>query len=139
MARKPVTAEEAAAAADPAITDETVVVTADGVQPALAAAASAPAPAGDPAITDETVVVTADGIQPAPSVPAEPVPEAPVVPAGEPAAGFVVVTCGIAAGRRRAGRRWDAGTTRVHASEFSPAQMAELQADPVLRVSVEAA
>lgn len=143
MARKSVPQAAATAAADPAITDETEVVAADTAAPAPDAPTDAPA--GDPTITDETVVVTGEDVQPVamtdppPSQPtSEPAAAEPVQASG-PRTDVVVVTCGLSSGRRRAGRRWEAGTTRVPASEISDAELVQLHADPVLRVSIEAA
>lgn len=146
MARKPVTSEASASTGDEAqkygVTDETVVVTADGVKPVEQPGAGADAPVateGLPAgVTEETVVVSDEGVSPAPA--AAPDATAPAAAAASPHLGeTVVVTCGVAAGRRRAGRRWPAGETRVPAYELSADDLAALQDDALLRVRIEGA
>jgi len=49
---------------------------------------------------------------------------------------FVTVTCAVAGGRRRAGRRWDGGATKVLADELTEEMEVELEADPMFQVSV---
>lgn len=45
------------------------------------------------------------------------------------------VTCLIAAGRRRGGRRWPAGPTTVNIADLSDEDWRAVEADPVLTVS----
>lgn len=123
MARKPLTPEADAASTSSSlpegVTEDTVVVTGDTAVPA-----SGSAPSLHEGVTTETVVVSDDGTASAPEL---------------PVGAVVVVTCTVAAGRRRAGRRWPGGVTRVAASELSTEALAELQGDVLLRVTVEAA
>lgn len=46
----------------------------------------------------------------------------------------MIVTCLIAAGRRRANRRWASGPTEVADGELSEAELAEIEADPMFSV-----
>ncbi|MFI0477408.1 hypothetical protein [Paracoccus jiaweipingae] len=55
------------------------------------------------------------------------------------AAPLVEVTCLIAAGRRRGGRRWEAGLNRVAADALTDDEWSEVEADPMLSVSRPAA
>lgn len=45
------------------------------------------------------------------------------------------VNCAIKGGRRRAGRRWAGGVTKVNAGELTADQFEELLADPMLQVT----
>lgn len=47
----------------------------------------------------------------------------------------ITVTCLKEGGRRRAGRRWDAGHTVVLASDLTAYQLGQLRGDPLFRVS----
>ena len=140
MARKPLTpeADETSSAAAPSlpegVTDETVVVADEAEAPASEARET---PALPPGVTEETVVVSEAGVTPAAATTPMPAvaPDAEAVPAAD-VGPMVVVTCTVAGGRRRAGRRWPAGTTRVARSELSAEDIEALNEDVLLRVEV---
>ena len=50
-----------------------------------------------------------------------------------------IVTCAVAGGRRRAGRRWPGGATEVPMDEMTDELAAELQSDPMFQVMVSVA
>jgi hypothetical protein len=55
-------------------------------------------------------------------------------PAKKEPAKPVLVICAVSTGRRRAGRRWDAGETQVAPEEFTDEMRAALAADPLFQV-----
>lgn len=152
MARKPAdTAGAARAGADTAplpegVTEDTLVVKGEA---ATAAPEAAPEPGTisrlPEGVTEETVVVGGEAADPMPEVGTADAPStAPPLPGDAtddaPITGTVLlVTCSVAAGRRRAGRRWPAGTTRVAASALSAEDLEALRGDVMLRVELEAA
>ena len=48
----------------------------------------------------------------------------------------ITVTCLIAAGRRRGGRRWPAGPTNVNFDDLTEEEWAAVKADPMLATSM---
>ena len=151
MARKSAdTAGAAGASADTAplpegVTDETLVVKGEA---ATAAPEAVPEPGTTSrlpeGVTEETVVVGGEAAESMPAVGTAAAPSAAPLPGDAtddaPIAGTVLlVTCSVAAGRRRAGRRWPAGTTRVAASAFSAEDLEALRGDVMLRVELAAA
>lgn len=151
MARKPAdTAGAPGASADTAplpegVTEDTLVVKGEA---ATAAPEAAPEPGTTSrlpeGVTEETVVVGGEAADPMPEVGIAAAPSTAPPPGDAtddaPITGTVLlVTCSVAAGRRRAGRRWPAGTTRVAASAFSAEDLEALRGDVMLRVELEAA
>lgn len=152
MARKPADPAGAARASDgtaplpEGVTEDTLVVKAE---PAPTAPEPAPEPGATPrlpeGVTEETVVVGGDAAEQMTEAGMADVPPLDTNLPGDaaddaPITGTVLlVTCSVAAGRRRAGRRWPAGTTRVAASAFSAEDLEALRGDVMLRVELEAA
>lgn len=86
--------------------------------------------------------LTQDAAEPAAQVPAKPAPKrggkAKSADMPEADAPMVKVTCHVAAGRRRAGRRWAPGLTELPAGDLSAEEVAALQGDPMFEVALPA-
>ena len=78
--------------------------------------------------------ITAAGDQPAAVADAD--TGGPLIEQGLSTADIRTVTCLIAGGRRRGGRRWEAGPTPVALSDLTGDEWQAVEADPMLSVSM---
>lgn len=108
---------------------------ADQATPIEAAAVDAAAPVKEPDPASDAVgevqVVGTDLGQ-------EPVAFADAAPE-QPTGAQIEVTCLVAAGRRRANRRWPGGTTRVAAHDLTEEDIKALEDDPMFTLVMPAA